>query len=76
MRRIMKTTTHNLVCGTGVGHALVGKKGLPTKPVIMSVLGKLKSAGILMTVRAGSGRRPQIYAFPELVNLCEGRKVL
>jgi Fic family protein len=58
------------------GSALVGKKGLPSKPVIMSILSKLKSAGILNTVRSGSGRRPQVYAFPALINLCEGRKVL
>ena len=58
------------------GSALIGRKGLPTKPVIMNILGKLKSAGILKTIRRGSGRRPQVYAFPELINLCEGRKVL
>ncbi len=58
------------------GSAMIGKRGLPTKPVIMNILGKLKAAGILKTVRAGSGRRPQIYAFPSLLNLCEGRKVL
>ncbi len=58
------------------GSALTGERGLPTKPVIMSILGKLKSAGILKTVRAGSGRRPQVYAFHALVNACEGRKVI
>jgi Fic family protein len=56
--------------------ALVGKNGLPSKPVIMSILSKLKSAGILKTIRKGSGRRPQVYAFPALINLCEGKKVL
>jgi len=58
------------------GSALVGKRGLPTKPVIMNILGKLKTAGILKVVRAGGGRRPQVYGFPALVNLCEGRKVM
>jgi Fic family protein len=58
------------------GSALVGKKGLPSKPVIMSILGRLKSAGILKTIRGASGRRPQVYAFPALVNLCEAKKVL
>jgi len=57
------------------GSALVGKKGLPSKPVIMSILSKLKSAGILKTIRSGSGRRPQVYAFAALV-LCEGKKVM
>ncbi|HUI64571.1 MAG TPA: Fic family protein, partial [Bacteroidota bacterium] len=49
------------------GSALVGRKGMPSKPVIM---------GILKIVRVGSGRRPQVYSFPVLVNLCEGRKVM
>jgi Fic family protein len=59
-----------------VGSALVGKKGLPSKPVIMSILSKFKSAGILKTIRSGSGRRPQVFAFTALINLCEGRNVL
>jgi len=58
------------------GSSLVGKRGLPTKPIVMSVLNKLKAAGILKTVREGSGRRPQVYGFPALVNLCEGKNVL
>lgn len=55
--------------------AFVGKKGLPSKPVIMSILNKLRSAGILKTIREGSGSRPQVYAFPALINVCEGKKV-
>ena len=31
---------------------------------------------ILRTIRAGSGRRPAILAFPELLNIAEGRNVL
>jgi Fic family protein len=58
------------------GSSLVGRKGLPTKPIVMNILSKLKSAGILKTIREGSGRRPQVYGFPALVNLCEGKKVL
>jgi hypothetical protein len=58
------------------GSVLVGKKGMPSKPVIMSILSKLKSAGILKTIRSGSGRRPQVYSFAALVNLSEGRKML
>jgi Fic family protein len=58
------------------GSSLVGKKGLPTKPVVMNILAKLKSAGILKTIRGGSGSRPQVYGFPALVNLCEGKKAL
>lgn len=55
---------------------LVGMKGLPSKPVIMNILHKLRSEGMLKTIREGSGRRPQVFAFAALVNLCEGKKVL
>jgi hypothetical protein len=51
-------------------------KGMPRKPVIMSILGKLKSAGILKTMHRGSTRRPQVNAFPVLVNLRERKKVI
>jgi Fic family protein len=59
-----------------VGSSLVGKKGMPTKPIVMGILSKLKTAGILKIVRKGSGRRPQVYGFPALVNLCEGKRVM
>jgi hypothetical protein len=44
---------------------------MPSKPMIMNMLGRLKSAGILKIVREGSGRRPQILALLELINICE-----
>ncbi len=56
--------------------SLFGRPGLPSKPVITSLLGKLRDAGILTVVRESSGRRAQILAFPELLNLCEGREVV
>lgn len=49
---------------------------MPSKPMIITLLGKLKAAGILKVIREGSGRRGQVFAFPQLVNRCEGRKVL
>lgn len=55
---------------------LEGHKGMPSKPMIMNMLGKLKQDDILKVVRAGSGRRAQIVALVELVNLCEGKKVI
>jgi Fic family protein len=58
------------------GSTLVGRPGLPSKPVIMSILGKLKKSGMLRTVREGSGRRPQVFALADLVNLCEGKKAI
>ena len=36
---------------------------------------KLRRAGILTVIREARGRRGQILALGELVNLCEGRKV-
>jgi Fic family protein len=54
---------------------LEGRRGMPSKQMIMSMLGRLKDAGILIVTRESSGRRPQILAFPELVNLCEGHEV-
>lgn len=48
----------------------------PSKQMTMTLLGRLKDAGILVVTRESSGRRPQILAFAELVNLCEGREVI
>ncbi len=55
---------------------LLEKKGMPSKPMVMTLLNKLRAAGIITILREGSGRRAQILAFPRLINLTEGRKVL
>jgi Fic family protein len=52
------------------------RPGMPSKPMIMNMLGRLKSAGILKVVREGSGRRPQILALVELINICEGSEIM
>jgi Fic family protein len=49
---------------------------MPSKPMLSGMINKLKSAGILKTIREGGGRRPQVLALAQLVNLCEGRSVL
>ncbi|MBU3914877.1 Fic family protein [bacterium] len=41
-----------------------------------SLLRQLKNDGILMELKAGSGRQSTIYCFPDLINLTEGREVL
>ncbi len=46
----------------------------PSRQAVSSYLRKLREAGILKVVRAGGGRRGQVLALPELVNLCEGKK--
>ena len=55
---------------------LFGRPGLPTKPVVTKLLSQLREAGILKQLRASSGRRPQVLALAELVNLCEGRRAI
>lgn len=49
---------------------------MPSKAMIMSLVSQLKQTGMLKVVRQGSGRRAQVLALAELVNLCEGREVL
>ena len=50
--------------------------GMPSKPAISGILGKLREAGLLKVVRSGSGRRPQVLALADLINLCEGRAII
>jgi Fic family protein len=45
--------------------------GLPSKPMILALLGKLRKEKILSVVREASGRRPQILLFKELFDICE-----
>lgn len=59
-----------------VGPQLEGKPLMPSKVSIAGILNKLKKNGILKVIQEGSGRRPQMLAFAELVNLCEGREVI
>jgi Fic family protein len=51
-------------------------QSLPSKQMTMSLLGRLREAGILVVTREASGRRSQILAFAELVNLCEGQEII
>lgn len=55
---------------------LEGKPGMPSKPMIMTLLSKLKREGILKVLRQGSGRRASVLALAELINLCEGKEVI
>jgi Fic family protein len=55
---------------------LFGKKEMPSKPMVMTLLKQLRGGGILKVLREGSGRRPQILALHQLINTTEGRKVL
>lgn len=46
------------------------------KPTANRILTLLREEGLLVAVREGSGRRPALYCFPELLNIAEGQKVL
>jgi len=39
------------------------------------ILNVLLENGILKIIRESSGRKPAIYAFPELINTAEGKEV-
>jgi Fic family protein len=54
---------------------VLGKKGLPSKPMVMTLLAKLKDAEILKVIREGSGRQAQILVLPSLMNITEGRRI-
>lgn len=49
---------------------------MPSKPMVTQLLRTLREAGILKQMREASGRRPQVLALAELVNLCEGKRVI
>ncbi|MDF1530385.1 MAG: winged helix-turn-helix domain-containing protein, partial [Sedimenticola sp.] len=46
------------------------------KPTAARILSALREAGLLHTIREGRGRRYGIYAFRDLLNIAEGRKIL
>ncbi|MCW5755732.1 MAG: Fic family protein [Phycisphaeraceae bacterium] len=47
---------------------------IPT-PTAKRIIREVRDAGMLVELRAASGRRPAILAFPELLNIAEGRSV-
>ena len=49
--------------------ALDGQPHMPSRQQLATLLGKLPDAGILKVIRQGSGRRPQVLALAELVNV-------
>jgi Fic family protein len=55
---------------------LVNDPAMPTRPMVMTLLRKLREAGILAVVREGRGRRAQVLALVELIRLCEGTDVV
>jgi Fic family protein len=54
----------------------LGGGNAPSRQAIAAMLRSLRENGILTVLREGSGRRPQILAFSELINLCEDREII
>ena len=42
-------------------------------PTAKRILRLMRDNGLLRKLRPASGRRPAVLAFPELLNICEGR---
>jgi Fic family protein len=57
-------------------HLLFHADPKPSRQAVAHLLRTLREGQILTTVREGSGRRGQVLALAELVNLTEGKKVL
>jgi Fic family protein len=53
-----------------------GMENMPSAPTRINFLRKLKESGLLSIISKGAGRRPDVLALHELLNLCEGRQVL
>lgn len=51
-------------------------KKKPSKQMVMVLLKRLREAGILKVVREAAGPVPAALALAELVNLCEGKRVV
>jgi Fic family protein len=49
---------------------------LPSNPMIIQLLSKFENDGIISVLQRGSGRRPYVYALGELINICDGKKVI
>ncbi len=56
-------------------HLVFGASG-PNRATIAGLLRILRNADIIQTVRQGSGRRAAVYGLGDLINLCEGKKVV
>ena len=55
---------------------LTQQENMPSIPTVMQMLKVLREAGVLKVVREGGGRRAQVLALAELVNICEGKEVI
>jgi hypothetical protein len=57
-------------------HVRLPGRGQPSRQAISGLLRSLREAGILKVLREGSGRRPQVLALAELLELAEGKSAI
>ena len=57
-------------------HLIFPAEPKPSRQMIASLLRILRESGVLKVIREGSGRRAQILALAELINLCEGKEIV
>jgi Fic family protein len=55
--------------------AFIAESGIP-KPTASRILALVRDQGMLQEVRARRGRRPAVFAFPELVDIVDGWEAL
>ena len=56
--------------------AVAKTKGMPSRPMVTSLLNDLREDGILKIVHEGAGRRAHVLALAELIKVAEGKKVI
>jgi hypothetical protein len=55
-----------------VASDFVAQVDIPT-PTARRILRLVRENGLLREIRPASGQRPAVLAFPDLLNICEGR---
>lgn len=57
------------------GTAFADAAGFNNRVTANNMLRQLEANGVITKIRDGSGRTPAIYAFPQLINIAEGKPV-
>ena len=58
------------------GSDFVARSGIPTRATAKRILSVLQKSGVLQVLQPGRGRRAAVLAFPRLLEITEGGKVL
>lgn len=51
------------------------RRDMPSTPMVMKLLTQFDEAGIISLIRKSVGRTPGLYAFTDLLNICEGKNI-